>query len=101
MEQFRHYDYEGVNLDVPLRYDPGAGIYIEEYPDFVENPTWTRDGRPMVFAGEDACPDAQEATPGGCPDCGSCRFYSPAGVHTWIGVCGLAKNRRDAACSQE
>lgn len=34
----RRYEFEGVVLDIPLRYDSLADMYIEEYPDFVENP---------------------------------------------------------------
>ncbi len=94
MEEFRHYEFEGVCLDIPLRYDERSGIYIEEYPDFTENPVWTQEGCPVMFAGEDACPDAVATSPEGCPDCGSCKYYRSAGTHSWIGVCGLAKRRK-------
>ncbi len=96
MEQIRRYHFEGVTLDIPLHYDEKAGIYIEDYPDFVERPVWTPKGYPVMFAGEDACIHAEEATPGGCPDCGSCRHYRRAGEHTWIGVCGHEFRRRAA-----
>ena len=35
MEKVRRYEFEGVTLEIPLRYDERSQIYIEEYPDFV------------------------------------------------------------------
>ncbi len=93
MEKVRRYEFEGIVLDIPLQYDERSGIYIEIYPDFTERPIYTPDGNPVMFAGEDACPFAKEATPGGCPDCGSCKYYRRAAPHTWIGVCGNERNR--------
>ncbi len=87
MTQRRQYEIEGVVLDVPLQYDQKAKCYIEDYTFWLEEQRYTAAGHPIMFAGEDACTFAQEATPGGCPDCGSCRFYRRAGDHTWIGIC--------------
>ncbi len=97
MEQVRRYVIEGVTLDIPLRYDERSGLYIEEYPDFIESPVWTSEGHPVMFAGEDACIHAEEAEPGGCPDCGSCRYYRMAGEHTWIGVCSHTAQRQNTS----
>ncbi len=83
----RIYEFEGLVLEIPLHYDEQSGIYIEDYSEYIENTIRSPEGFPVMFAGEDACPYAQEATPGGCPDCGSCRFYRRAGEHTWIGIC--------------
>ncbi len=94
MNQTRRYEFEGLTLDIPLRYDERSGQYLEEYPDFTESPVWTPAGCPVLFAGEDACPHGEEAEPGGCPDCGSCRHYRRAAAHTWIGVCGHPANRK-------
>ncbi len=94
METVRRYEFEGLSLDIPLRFDEAAGIYIEEYPDFVASPIHTPKGHPVMFAGEDACIHAEEATPGGCPDCGSCLHYRPAAEHTWFGVCSHQKNKK-------
>ncbi len=94
MKQTRRYEFEGVTLDIPLHFDESTGIYIEDYPDFIESPIWTPEGYPVMFAGEDACKFAEEATPGGCPDCGSCRFYRSAAEHTWFGVCGNDARKR-------
>ncbi len=94
MKQTRRYAFEGVLLEIPLRYDERSGLYIEEYPDFVESPVWTPAGHPVMFAGEDACIYGEEAEPGGCPDCGSCKYYRPADTHTWIGVCGHSQRKQ-------
>ena len=93
MEKTRQYSIEGVLLEIPLRYDEVTGREIEIFPDFIENPVYTPDGCPVLFTGEDACGygEAPDGTP--CIDCGSCRFYRPAGPHTWIGVCLHEKNR--------
>ncbi len=87
LKQTRQYLVEGALLEIPIRFDEMAGIYIEEYPDFTETPVWTPMGHPVMFAGEDACSLAKEAEAGGCPDCGSCRYYRSAASHTWFGVC--------------
>ncbi len=94
MEQCHYYEFEGLTLDIPLLLDEVSGQYLEEYPDFVANPVHTPAGHPVMFAGEDACALAEEATPGGCPDCGSCLHYRPAGEHTWFGICRHPRNRR-------
>ena len=97
MEKIRHYEFEGVALDIPLRYDSLSKLYIEEYPDFSKNPVFTREGCPVMFAGEDACGCAEASDGAECPDCGCCRYFRPADVHTWIGVCGNEEKRRRAA----
>lgn len=83
----RRYEFEGVVLDISLHYDSLADMYIEEYPDFIENPVWTRDGHPVMASVEDACPYCEWDEPEQCIDCGSCRFYTPAAPHTLMGVC--------------
>lgn len=94
MEQSRRYAFEGVTLEIPLRYDARSQMYLEEYPDFAENPVYTSEGCPVLFLGEDACVHAEAADGGDCLDCGACRFFRPVASHTWIGVCGHAKRRQ-------
>ena len=38
MELIRHYEIEGLGLDIPLVYDTLSHMYLEMYPDFVEHP---------------------------------------------------------------
>ncbi len=87
MDKLKIYEVEGILLKVPLQYDELSGKHIEDYSEFIENQVFTPCGSPIMFAGEDACRFAEEDTPGGCPDCGSCRFYKRAAEHTWIGIC--------------
>lgn len=87
MEQVRRYTFEGLTLDIPLRYDPLSHMYIEEYPDFIAHPIYTPAGYPVMFIGEDACPHAQSLTQDPCSDCGCCRYFHRISPSTWIGVC--------------
>ena len=91
MDKIRKYELEGTVLNIPLNYDEQSNKYIEDYRECIEGPIFTLSGYPIMFAGEDACKFAEEATPGGCPDCGSCKFYERAGEHSWIGICRCEK----------
>ncbi len=93
MNKTRRYEFEGLILEIPLYYDEQSDMYIEDYPDFIENPVWTPGGYRVMFVGEDACPYAKEANGGICTDCGSCKYFRRAAPHTWIGVCGNEQNR--------
>ena len=87
MNETRVYMLDGMKLCVPLRFDIHFGKTIEDYREWIENEVYTPAGHRIMFSGTDACSFAEEATPGGCPDCGSCRFYKRAGEHTRIGAC--------------
>ncbi len=91
MDKIRRYEIEGLTIDIPIYEDEKTGKIIEVYPDFLENPLWTSEGHRVLFAGTDACPIAEEDSPGGCPDCGSCKHFMRAGEQTWFGIC---KNRQ-------
>ncbi len=94
MENARRYEMEGLTLEIPVHYDQQAQMYIEDYPDFIENPVWTPQGHRVLFSGTDACSLAEEASPGGCPDCGSCIHFHRPCPHTWIGLCQHPKRRQ-------
>ncbi len=87
MEGHISYEIEGMIIEIPLYYDEQSGKHIEDYREFIEKQIFTPLGSPIMFAGEDSCEFCKEATPGGCPDCGSCIFYKRAGEYTWIGIC--------------
>lgn len=93
MEKLRRYNVEGAEIEIPLVYDDRLGIYLEEYPDFIENPVYTPDNAPIMFTGEDACIYAESVSEEPCIDCGSCKFYRQL-PHTLIGVCGHEKKRK-------
>lgn len=95
MKLSRFYQLEGVTLEIPLHYDPLSHIYIEDYPDLIQNPVFTPAGCPIFFTGEDACPYAQARDGEECIDCGSCRYYhQPPDI--LLGVCRHPKKRRGA-----
>ncbi len=94
MDDLRQYKIDGMILTIPLYYDELSDKYIEDYTQWIDNKLFTPKGHPIMFAGEDACKYAEEETPGGCPDCGSCKFYRRAGTHTWIGICKNKRNRQ-------
>ncbi len=87
MEKTKRYVIEGLTLDIPIVTDERTGKSVEVYPDFIEAPLWTPKGHRVLFSGTDACAMCEEATPGGCPDCGSCRYFKRAGERTWFGTC--------------
>ncbi len=87
MENCVEYKIDGLILKIPRQYDKRAMRYIEDYREFLDKTIYTPNGYPVMFAGEDACKFAEEETEGGCPDCGSCKFYKRAGEHTLIGIC--------------
>ncbi len=94
MEKLRQYEIEGLVLCVPLRYDAHSRIYLEDYREYIEHSHVTPGGYPVMFAGEDACGLGREREPGGCPDCGSCRFFMRADAHTWLGICKHEEKKR-------
>ncbi len=93
MEKLRRYNVEGTVIEIPIKYDELSGMYIEEYPDFINNPVYTSENSPIMFTGEDACEYAETLTEEPCFDCGSCRFYRQLS-NTLIGVCGHEKKKK-------
>ena len=55
MKRTRQHNIEGAILHIPLRYDPQAGMEIEEYPDLMERPLYTPAGERVMLTIEDAC----------------------------------------------
>ncbi len=94
MAETRRYELDGIVVDIPIYYDDQAKMYIEDYPDFIENPIWTASGYRVLFSGTDACKHAEETNQGGCSDCASCKFYESAAEHTWFGMCKHKKNNK-------
>lgn len=93
MEKKKKYNVEGALLMIPLRYDEKSGRYMEVYPDFINNPVYTPEGRPIMLTLEDACAfGKQKDTNEPLIDCGSCRFYRQA-PNALIGVCRCEKKR--------
>ncbi len=101
MDNTRSYEIEGLKLDIPVQKDENTSKLIEIYPDFIEEPIWTPKGHRVLFCGTDACPTAAEATPGGCPDCGSCKYFKRAAERTWFGICTNERSPLNDRSSKE
>ncbi len=95
MSEKRRYELEGLVIEIPVHFDEKANIFIEDYPDFIEKPIWTPQGHRVLFSGMDACALSEELTPGGCPDCGSCKYFCRAGENTWFGYCSNDKHKKN------
>lgn len=87
MAETRRYEFDGLTIDIPIHFDEQCKIYIEDYPDFIENPIWTKSGYRVLFSGCDACELAVDKESGECLDCAACKFFKHAGEHTWFGCC--------------
>lgn len=87
MQDTRRYEFDGIAIDIPIHFDERSKIYIEDYPDFIENPIWTGSGYRVLFSGTDACSLAEDKQSGKCLDCSACKFFTHAAVHTWFGYC--------------
>ena len=83
-----HYNIEGAEFDVPIRYDETTRRERELLPDFLETPVYTPSGERVMLTIEDACAHAEPADGEiQCVDCGSCRYYRQV-PDTLLGVCG-------------
>ncbi len=89
MQDKRRYEFDGIAIDIPIHFDERSKIYIEDYPDFIENPIWTGSGYRVLFSGTDACKYVEKHI----SDCGSCEYFERAAEHTWFGYCKNEKNK--------
>ncbi len=93
MIKYRKYIFEGTVLDVVSEYDKHTDKYIDNIPDFEENPLFTPTGKPIVSAIQDRCihydSDEDET------DCGSCKFYTPNDPRDLIGICNNPKKQKE------
>ena len=93
MKRTRQHNIERAILHIPLRYDPQAGMEIEEYPDLMERPLYTPARERVMLTIEDACAYGETADGTRCIDCGSCIHYRQS-PECLLGVCGHEKQRR-------
>ncbi len=90
MAKTRIYEIDGMQIQIPLRWDALAKKYLEMYDELIEYPKRTPLGYPIITVAEEACTQAPE----GVSDCSSCPCYKPAGDHTWFGTCRNEQNRK-------
>jgi len=83
MEKMRVFDLDGDRLSVHFRYDPAFDVYLGSYPDFMETPRYTPNGRPWKSVVQDECPHADPQY----RDCGTCPHLKKEKSGDLIGVC--------------
>lgn len=89
----REYHLDDLRLQVRLAYDEGSGRYLEQIPDFEEEPVYTALGKPVACAAQDACPHGRGDGDESCVDCGGCRFFDTPRPNSLIGICGHPARR--------
>ncbi len=74
---------DGDFLEITLRYDKQSGKYLGDYPDFIDCPRITPNGRKWVDVITEDCPyaDGEDKT------CGTCSFMLKQNEKDIIGVC--------------
>ena len=63
------------------------------YPDFVQAPVYTEDGRPFVTVIQDACERFAGAARTADSICAECRYFLRG--EEWFGLCGCPENREE------
>jgi hypothetical protein len=94
----------GRSFPVYLEYDKLLDESYPEYPDFIENPEYTAEGRPFATAEQESCPYCKPDAPGKPPssDCGGCRwFFRDQTPYDPIGVCMCDVLRRENKSNEE
>ncbi len=93
MAKTRLYEIDGMQIEIPLRWDTLAEKHLEIYDELIDNPKRTHLGYPIITVMEEACSFA----PDGVTGCRNCPNYQPAGKRkTWFGSCRNEQNRIQA-----
>lgn len=90
-------------------YDEDTGQDVLVYPDFVEAPAFTGEGRPFRTAADEGCvygkpQNPDDAPPGGYAtygDCGGCAYFYREEPYAIIGVCMNDAFRRTLQTAEE
>ena len=90
MEKTRVFRVDGDEVAVRFRYNEICGKYLGSYPDFVDEPRYTPNGRPWKSVIEDECPYADPVY----RDCGTCQHLIKERDGDIIGVCFHEARRR-------
>lgn len=95
-QPYKVYWAGGRRFSIYLEYYKQMGESYPVYPDFVEYPEYTDEGRPFAIAAQESCPHARPKAPGKplTGDCGGCGwFHRDNSPYDPIGVC-LCEARR-------
>lgn len=93
-KKFKRYEFDGMVLDIPMYYDELSGKDLLEFPDFIANPIYTPEGKPLALCIEDSCEFAEAAEPARRIDCSDCKFFRRAAEGALFGVCDNPKKQR-------
>lgn len=74
---------DGDIVEVISIYDSEIGDYVFDYPDFEENPRFTKSGKRWVNVISVSCPYKDDEY----GDCGSCKFFKCEKAGDLIGIC--------------
>lgn len=77
----------GYYSDSDRKYEPDI-----IYPNFIENPEYTDDGRPFVTAMQEPCKEFSDKR-GEDSTCGDCSYYNKG--TELIGICVCSKNEKE------
>ncbi len=99
MRTIRRYEVDGLIIDIPLQYDELTRLYIEDYPNFKDDPIYTPNGHQLTVAVMDVCSFAEPNTDGACTDCSDCLHFRRAAEKTLFGVCMCEQRRRSSAAA--
>ncbi len=94
MDKFNRYEFEGITIDIPLSYCERVDRYLEEYPDFAQNPVYTAQGMPLTLCIEDICHHAEPIDQEEFVDCSDCIYFRRAAEKTLFGYCICEANRK-------
>lgn len=79
----RRYCLDGDTLDILFRYNKEYDMHFGEYPDFSEEPRYTKSGKPWVNSTFADCPHSSSDY----GDCGSCEHFLRERENDLIGIC--------------
>lgn len=71
------------SIEIRYRYDEMCGVWLGDYPYFVEEPRWTPSGKPWVNAHNNDC--LYEEYSG--RECADCPYFKREKPNDRIGVC--------------
>ncbi len=93
-EKIRKYEVDGLTVEIPIFWYEEGQKYIEEYPDFVGEPVYTSEGRPLTVCIDDACKFAEAIEPPRLIDCSDCKYFRRVAEKTLFGVCDCEYRRK-------
>ena len=83
-------EIDGDTVEIVFSYNKACDVWHGDYPDFEENPRYTKSGMPWVNVISEGCPLATSEY----GDCGSCEYLKKHNSADLIGVCTHEKMKQ-------